>query len=257
MEQAALLGVVEGLTEFLPVSSTFHLIWASTLLGLPQTDFLKLFEVAIQSGAILAVLALYFDTLRRDRALVARVAVSFVPTALVGFVLYRLIKDVFFESPLLQLAVFALVGIVFIVVEALWRGRALPREARSLSYREAVAVGLCQALAVVPGVSRAGAVILGMMALGVRRDEAARYSFLLAVPTILAASGYDLLQMRDTLSAGASNLAFLAVGFAASFASALLVMRWFIGFLQRHSLAVFGWYRLAAAAALALLFRPA
>lgn len=255
MEHAVVLGVVEGLSEFLPISSTFHLIWAATLLELPQTAFLKLFEVAIQSGAILAVLALYFDTLRRDRALVARVAVSFVPTAIVGLVLYRLIKDVFFESRLLQLAVFALVGIAFIAVERLWRGRALPREARGLSYREAVAVGLCQALAVVPGVSRAGAVMLGMMALGVRRDEAARYSFLLAVPTILAASGYDLFQTRDAIG-GSTDAAFLAVGAATSFLSALLVMRWFIGYLQRHSLAVFGWYRLAAAAVLWLLFNP-
>ena len=251
--QAVLLGVLEGATEFLPVSSTFHLIWASRLLGLPDTELQKLFEVVIQSGAVLAILALYARTILTDRALVARLAVSFVPTAVVGLILYRTIKDVFFESAALQLLVFAGVGALFIVAERVWRGRAFDRTAAGLSYRDAAVVGLAQALAVVPGVSRAGAVILALMALGVRRDDAARYSFLLALPTILAAGAYDLYQSRAALGAGAGAIVPIAIGFASAFVAALIVVRWFVRYLQRHSLEPFGLYRLVLAGALVLL----
>ena len=251
--QAVIIGVVEGVTEFLPISSTFHVVWASRFLGLSESDFVKLFQIVIQSGAVLAVLVLYARTLLTDRELVTRLVVSFIPTAVVGFLLYRVIKDVFLTDLWLQLVVFALVGVLFIVVERRWVGRPLPRLARDLSFRDAGLVGLAQALAVVPGVSRAGAVILALIALGVRRDEAARYSFLLALPTIVAAGGYDLYQNRGILSSSANAVPVLLAGAIAAFLVAIVVIRWFISYLQSHSLAVFGGYRLVVAIVLAAL----
>ncbi|TMD57444.1 MAG: undecaprenyl-diphosphate phosphatase [Chloroflexi bacterium] len=251
--QAVVIGVVEGITEFLPISSTFHVIWASRFLGLSESDFVKLFQIVIQSGAVLAVLALYTRTLLTDRGLVTRLVASFIPTAVVGFVLYREIKDVFLTSLWLQVVVFALVGALFIVVERFWAHRQLTRTAGDLSLRDAALVGLAQALAVVPGVSRAGAVILALIGLGVRRDEAARYSFLLALPTIVAAGAYDLYQSRGILASSASAVPLLLAGAIASFIVALVVIRWFIAYLQSHTLAAFGVYRLVVAVILAAL----
>lgn len=251
--QSLLLGIIEGLTEFLPVSSTFHLIWMSRWLGLPATEFQKMFEVVIQAGAILAVVTLYFETLRRDHALLKKVIVSFIPTAVVGLMIYKVIKSYFFDNYALQLAVFALIGLLFILYETRRRSPLL-QDLTSLSYKQAAIVGFAQALAVVPGVSRAGAVMLALMLLGTRRDEAAKYSFLLAVPTILAAAALDLLK-APAVTASAQNWLALAVGFAAAFLSALLVIKWFISFIQKYSLTAFGWYRILLAGLLWLIFK--
>lgn len=237
--QAIVLGLVEGITEFLPISSTFHLIWAAKILQIPTTDFLKLFEVAIQGGAILAVLTLYWKKLS------AKVMASFVPTAVVGLVLYKIIKNIFFENMILQLSVFAGVGILFFIFEKWYQKQT--KRITEISYFQAVLIGLIQALAVVPGVSRAGAVILGMMGLGVSREESAKYSFLLAVPTILSASAYDLWKMRSLLSGQTENIQMLIIGSIAAFVSALVIVKWFVGFLQRNTLRTFGWYRLVVA----------
>lgn len=243
---AGILGVIEGLTEFLPVSSTFHLIWFSKLLGITQNDFTKLFEVVIQSGAILAVVILYYKTVIHDRILMKKVLMSFLPTAIVGFMLYKVIKSIFFENAVLQLAVFIAVGLIFVVLEFFWRNRSLYREAKTLTYKEAVIVGLAQSLAVIPGVSRAGAVILSLMMVGVKRDEAARFSFLLALPTILAASFFDLFKMRRVLWGQTSSALIILAGFIAAFISALFIMKWFISYLEKNSLSRFGWYRILA-----------
>ncbi len=242
--QAAVLGVVEGVTEYLPISSTFHLIWAGKLLGLGQTEFQKLFEIVIQSGAILSILVLYLQTFYQDQKLVKKIAVSFIPTAAVGFLLYKVIKNVFLTSFSLQLAVFALVGVLFIVFEKARSGKSLTRDNNAITYKEALFVGLIQSLAVIPGVSRAGAVILALMFLGVKRSEAAKYSFLLAVPTLLAASALDLLKSGAVLLAQPQNISLLLVGFVTSFLSALVVVKWFISYLQKNTITAFGWYRI-------------
>lgn len=237
--QAVVLGLIEGVTEFLPISSTFHLIWVAKLLQIPATDFVKLFEVAIQGGAILAVLTLYWNKLS------ARVLVSFIPTAVVGLVLYKIIKGIFFENMTLQLVVFAGVGLLFFVFEKWYQKQT--KKITEISFMQAILIGLIQALAVVPGVSRAGAVMLGMMGLGISREESAKYSFLLAVPTILAASFYDLWKMRSLLSGQIENVQLLIVGSVAAFVSALVIVKWFVGFLQKHTLTIFGWYRFVVA----------
>jgi len=236
------LGVVEGATEFLPISSTFHLIWVSKMLGIAATDFQKAFEVIIQGGAILAVVVLYWKTITTNSSLIKKVCVSFIPTAAVAFTLYNSIKDIFFESVVLQLLVFVFIGVVFILYEKFSKRR-LGSNLSGLSYKDAVVIGLIQALAIIPGVSRAGAVILGLMFLGVKRDEAAAYSFLLAVPTLFAASGLDFVKILPDLILYKNSMGVLLAGFISSFISALLVAKWLIGYLKKHSLSSFGWYR--------------
>jgi len=252
---ALILGIIEGLTEFLPISSTFHLLFASKLLGITQTEFSKFFDVFIQAGAILAVVVLFFKDWFKDIELLKKVAVSFVPTAIVGFVLHQVIKDVFFESERLMIASFLIVGFLFLMVESrIKKGTLnLNKSLVTLSYSQAVLIGLFQAMAVVPGVSRAGAVIVGMMVLGFRREDAAKYSFTLAVPTILAAALLDVVKMRENLSLmDSANTMALAVGFVAAFLSALIIIKWFIQFLRSNSLSVFAWYRWVVGTALLL-----
>jgi len=250
-----ILGIVEGLTEFLPISSTFHLIFVSKALGTGESDFVKLFNVFIQSGAILAVLALYWKSLRRDRALVKKTLAAFGPTALLGILSYVVIKQVFFESDMGMTAVFLLVGALFFVFEGLVKkGWLRPEKALSeLTYGNAILIGIAQCLAFLPGVSRAGAVILTMMILGFRRADAAAFSFLLAVPTLLAAGAYDLYNTREAILHSANNALLLAVGAVFAFAVAYLVMRWFIRYLQRHTLHLFGFYRLIVGSILLLV----
>lgn len=246
--QAIILGIVEGLTEFLPVSSTFHLIWTARLLGIPQTDFQKLFEVFIQGGAILAIFVLYWQVAKKEFELLKKVAVAFVPTAVVGLLMYKVIKDVFFAQTWIMLVVFIIVGLVFFLAEFLIKKEhlKLTKNLTSLTYKQAVLIGLLQALAVMPGVSRAGAVIVSMMFLQFKREESAKFSFLLAVPTILAASGYDLVKMRSQLSGGATHIELLLIGTLVAFVSAYFVVKWFVTFLQHNSLNSFGWYRVVA-----------
>ena len=243
--QILLLGIIEGITEFLPISSTFHLIWTSRFLGLVQSDFIKLFEVFIQSGAILAVVFMYGKQILKNTSLMKRLIVSFIPTAVVGYVLYGLIKGVFFESPLLTTSIFIGVGVVFLMVEFFIKKNIIltKKGINLLTYQDAVLIGLFQALAVVPGVSRAGAVLIGMMILGYRRDESAKYSFMLSIPTILSASAYDFWKMREIISPDNNTVLLLTIGTVIAFFSAYFGVAWFIYYLQKHSLSLFGWYR--------------
>ncbi len=253
--ESVFLGLVEGLTEFLPVSSTFHLIFVSKLVGIQEAEFTKLFEVFIQSGAILAVVVLYWKRIKTDRALVTKTLTAFIPTAILGIAAYRTIKDVFFESTALMIGIFVFVGIVFLGFEALVkRGLIRPQKPiLELTYRNAIIIGLAQSLAFLPGVSRAGAVILAMMLLGHRRDDSAAFSFLLAIPTIFSAGAYDLYKTRNVLLASGPQAWTLVVGFIAAFAVAYFAVKWFIRYLENHTLNLFGIYRLAAGSLLLLL----
>jgi len=195
--QAIVIGIVEGVTEFLPISSTFHQIFTAKILGITQTDFIKLFEVFIQCGAIVAVILLYWNTIEKDRELVKKTLIAFVPTAIIGFALNKIIQDVFFNSTSLLLCAFIVVGFLFFIVEFYFSRdkNVLRRSLTSFTYTEAIVIGIVQACAVLPGVSRAGAVLLGMMFMRFKRDEAARFSFLLAIPTLFAASFFDLFKI--------------------------------------------------------------
>lgn len=255
MIHSIILGITEGLTEFLPVSSTFHLIWMSRLLMLPQSDFVKLFEVAIQGGAILAVIMLFWREVVTDQELLKKLMLSFIPTAAVGFVLYTIIKGVFFDSIFFTTSVFIVVGVLFLIIEYLIRHQILfpTKSIAALTYAGALGIGLFQSLAVIPGISRAGAVLVGMMILGYDRSESAKYSFMLAVPTVLMASAYDLYKMRDMLTMQSNTITLLLVGSLVAGVFGLLSVRWLVGYLQHHSLAVFGWYRIILGIILLLL----
>ncbi|MFH1244736.1 MAG: undecaprenyl-diphosphate phosphatase [bacterium] len=244
-----ILGIVEGLTEFLPISSTFHLIIVGKLLGLQDNSFTSMFEVVIQGGAIMSLLFIYTKTFLANRQLSLKVIFSFIPTAIVGLILYRIIKGIFFSTDWLMLAVFVGMGILFLLVERLvTRGQlSLHKSLNSLSWTEALLVGLAQSSAVIPGISRSGSVISLMVFLGYRRDEAAKYTFLLSVPTILSASLLDLFQNKSLFVANPENFAPLLVGFVVSFIVAYFVVKWLLRYLGTHTLRLFAWYRFVVA----------
>lgn len=249
---AIILGVVEGITEFLPISSTGHLILTSKLLGLAGSDFLISFEIAIQLGAILAVVFLYWRKLLVDRGLVARVLAAFVPTAVIGLALHGLVKTYLLGNAQVVLISLFVGGIVLILFEY-WFAKKAKLEVRIehvdgspiITYKQAVIVGLVQSLAIVPGVSRAAATVVGGLALGLPRKTIVEFSFLLAIPTMAAATGLDLLKTGASFSV--QEWQFLAIGFIVSAVVALLAIKWLLRFVIHHSFAVFGWYRVLMA----------
>ena len=246
--EVMILGLVEGATEFLPISSTAHLIITSSFLRLPQSVFISFFEVFIQSGAILAVIFLYFDYIRKHQDLIPKVLISFVPTAIIGFFMREIIKTVFFQSMTIIASSLFIVGILFIVIEMLIQKKklTLKKSLTDLSYQDAFFAGLIQSFAIIPGVSRAGAVIVGMMFMKYKRSEGAVYSYLLAVPTIIGASILDLVKTDYSLLTN-QNIMIVGTGFLVSFFSALMFIKWFIKYLQSNSLTLFGLYRIILA----------
>jgi undecaprenyl-diphosphatase len=247
---AGLLGVVEGLTEFLPVSSTGHLILADTLLGI-EGPASKLFDIVIQFGAILAVCWVYRERFIRaagglasdptSQRFVANILIAFLPAVVAGVFLYRLIKEVLF-SPWVVAVSLIIGGILILVIE---RVRPQPQilDVDQMRMRTALGIGCCQILAMIPGVSRAGATIMGAMMLRVDRAAATQFSFFLAVPTMLGAAVYDLYKNRAILSL--ENGTIIAIGFVVAFFCALFVVRTLVGFVSRHGFGVFAWYRIA------------
>lgn len=252
---ALILGLVEGVTEFLPISSTAHLILASKLLKIPQTDFQKFFEVFIQSGAIIAVFFMYLRYIINHQEIQLKILASFIPTAAIGIGLFNVIKGVFFESNLLIISALFIVAIVFLIMEIfIKRGKLkLDKLKEKITYRDAVLVGFIQALSIIPGVSRAGIVMVGMMLLGYKRKDAAEYSFLLSIPTILAAAFYDVYKVGPFLFLYSGRAAFLVTGFVVSFISAYIVIKWFIGYLKKNTLTPFAIYRIVLAIILLLI----
>lgn len=246
---AILLGILEGLTEFIPVSSTGHLLLAKEALGLdPSWDT---FIVVIQLGAILAVVAVYFARfwniflrLPHDpaaRKFVLSVLVAFIPAALVGLFLYDFIKQVLFESPALICWSLIVGGFVLLGLDRLGRdGRYL--DAMRLPIPTALGVGVIQCLSVIPGVSRSGATIAGGLLLGLDKRAAAEFSFFLAIPTMMGAFAVDLWSSRDALSS--HNVGLIAVGFVTAFLSGLLVMKTFLDLVAKHGFAPFAWWRI-------------
>ncbi|ARJ65740.1 undecaprenyl-diphosphatase [Magnetospirillum sp. ME-1] len=249
MIEALLLGIVEGLTEFLPVSSTAHLMLVGDLLGF-QGSSGKTFEIVIQLGAILAVCWVFRErlwdvavTLNQPRsfAFVRNVLLAFLPSAVVGALAYKYIKQML-NSPLVAASALVVGGFAILAVERLAK-RARVHDIEDMSPALSLGVGACQLLSMVPGVSRAGATILGAMLLGLDRRAAAEFSFFLAIPTMCGASAYSLYKNWSEISFDGAGL--IAIGFVAAFFSALVVVRGFIGFVGRHGFTPFAWYRIA------------
>lgn len=240
---ALILSVVEGLTEFLPISSTGHLILASKLLGIAETDFVKTFEIVIQLGAIMAIVVLYFKKFLSSWNLIKKLITAFIPTAAVGLVLYPFIKNVLLGSSAVTLNALFWGGIALIGVEwFLKRKKFEVKETSEITYRQALIIGTFQSLSVVPGVSRAAATIIGGLLTGLDRSTATEFSFLLAVPTMVAASVLDIYKSRDMLTRGGTLTLF--VGTVLSFVFAILAVKFLINYVKKHDFAAFGVYRI-------------
>lgn len=251
---AVILGLVEGVTEFLPVSSTGHLILTSKLLGLTASDFLSSFEIAIQLGAIMAVVVLYGKTLLANCELIKKVAAAFIPTAIIGLVLYKFIKQVLMGSSLVVVIALFVGGVIIILFEMFYKqADGALDDLKQLSYRQAMLIGVFQSLAVIPGVSRSAATIIGGLSLGVSRRGIVEFSFLLAIPTMAAATALDLLKSAATFTW--PQFGRLAIGSLVSFFVAIWAIKYFLSFIQKHSFIVFGVYRMCVAALFFFLMR--
>ncbi len=300
--QTIILAVVEGLTEFLPISSTAHLVLASELLQIQQTDFVKSFEIMIQLGAILAVVTLYFKELAKNTQLWHKAILAFLPSALVGLFLYDLIKEKLIGNGFVTALALIIGGLVFTLIDKFLPNLktksyrlSIPNRERNLSSPESIgpqsqpdvyqelhesmiydnpkyflptigrskssiddlpakkllAIGLFQSFAVIPGVSRSAASIFGGLLMGLNRNEATRFSFFLAIPTMLAATTLDL--YKSDFNFSQQEFLLLSVGFIGSFITALLAVKLFVSFVQKHSFLPFGIYRIIVGLAWLLL----
>jgi len=238
---AIIFGIVEGLTEFLPVSSTGHLILASKLIGIEQTSFQKSFEVIIQLGSILAVVYAFKDKIFNSIDLWKKLIVGFIPTGILGLMLYKIIKSLFSPSTVAYMLIIG--GAVFLIVEFFYKEKEHHIEnVEKISYLQAFLIGLFQSLAMIPGTSRSGATIIGGLLIGLKRKAATEFSFLLAVPTMFAATGYDILKHFNEFEF--SNITALIAGFLTSFFVALIIIKWFLNFIKKHTFIPFGVYRI-------------
>jgi undecaprenyl-diphosphatase len=240
--KALVLGIVEGLTEFLPISSTGHLILAGDLLGANDERW-SVFNIVIQTGAMLAVV---WEYRRRffnvDVQLYRNLIVAFIPAAVLGLLFSKYIKAYLFHAVPVALA-FIVGGIVILLVENNVRKNPRVETTRAMTWVDALKVGIAQCFALIPGTSRSGATIIGGMLFGLSRKAATEFSFFLAVPTLVAAGGYDLLRHRDLFTR--SDLPMFGVGSVAAFISAFIVVRWLIRYVATHDFKPFAWYRIA------------
>lgn len=248
--QATILSFVEGVTEFLPISSTGHLILTSRLLNIPQTDFVKSFEVCIQFGAILAVVLIYYKKLLGNLDLSKKVFIAFLPTAILGLIFHKFIKQLF--SPEIVLVTLFLGGIFIILFEKFYKAQN-QKNLDKLTLRNAFLIGLAQSVSMIPGVSRAGATIFGGMGAGLSREAATEFSFMLAIPTMAAATALDLIKSDFSFSVGEYIL--LLVGVIGSFFFALFSVRFLLKYIQKNSFYAFGIYRIVLALAFWMLVK--
>jgi undecaprenyl-diphosphatase len=239
--EAIIIAIVEGLTEYLPVSSTGHMIITEWLLKLQNNDFLKLFTVAIQLGAIMAVVVLYYKKFLQSFDFYFKLAVAFIPAGIAGFLLNDVIDELL-ESPLTVGISLLLGGVVLLFTDKWFEGN--PKEEREISYAEAFKIGLFQVISLIPGVSRSGASIIGGLVQKLSRKQAAEFSFFLAVPTMLAATGYKLLKYFNTSGISSEEMKLLSIGNLVAFIVAVIAIKGFIGILNRFGFKPFGWYRI-------------
>ncbi|MFO0743573.1 MAG: undecaprenyl-diphosphate phosphatase [Candidatus Paceibacterota bacterium] len=250
-----ILGIVEGITEFLPISSTGHLILTSHLLKIENTNLLKDFQIIIQLGAILAVIVFYFKELF-NLEVIKKLIVAFLPTGIIGLTIYKFLKEYLLDNYLIVIISLFVGGVVMILIE---KNKKIVKEnaenkfnIKEITYKKAFYLGLWQSIAMIPGVSRSGATIIGGLLMDLKRETIVKFSFLLAVPTMLAATGYDLLKSYKDISFSEINS--IAIGFITSFIFALIFIKWLINYVQRHNFIAFGWYRIIISIIFALVF---
>lgn len=240
--QAIILAIIEGITEYLPISSTGHMIIGSSLMGISELDFTKVFEVNIQFGAILSVLVLYWKRFFQSIQFYTKLLTAFIPAMVIGFFLNDFI-DSLLESVLVVAISMVAGGIILIFIDKYFENKATKED---ISYPDALKIGFFQCIAMIPGVSRSAASIIGGMFQGLSRKNSAEFSFFLAVPTMFAASAYKLLKSykAGTLTFSTEELKLLLVGNVVAFIVAMLAIKFFIGFLQKYGFKVFGYYRI-------------
>lgn len=262
-----ILGIVEGITEFLPISSTGHLILVSAILNIPETLTLKSFEIIIQLGAILAVVVLYFKELFHLETL-KKILIAFIPTAIIGLAFYKIIKNYFLGNVLVVIISLLLGGVVMILIERRYKrknkfekpefDKKLASEQKTtfqikdISLKKAFYLGIFQAIAIIPGVSRSGATIIGGLLMNLKRETIVKFSFLLAIPTIAAATGLDILKNYQNFNQ--ADLLNISLGFIVSFIFSLIFIKWLITYIQKHNFIIFGWYRIILAVIFFLVF---
>jgi undecaprenyl-diphosphatase len=246
--QAIVLAIVEGITEFLPVSSTGHMIIVSALMGINENSFVKVFEVNIQFGAILSVVVLYYKRFFQSIDFYFRLFVAFLPAAFIGFLLGDLIDSLLESVPVVAISLL-LGGIFLLFVDKLFAGS--NQDPQPVAYMTGLKIGFFQCIAMIPGVSRSAASIVGGQWLGLSRKAAAEFSFFLAVPTMFAASAYKLL--KDYKQIAESEIGLLLLGNAVAFLVAMLAIKFFIGFLTQYGFKLFGYYRIVLGGMILLL----
>lgn len=241
--EAIILGIVEGITEFLPVSSTAHIALASQMMRLPQDDFIYSFNIIIQIAPIFSVMFIYYHTLLQSLDIWKKLIASFIPTGAIGFLFHKQIEEMFSSNSIVLWMIAT--GIFFLIIEFLYAKKDHTTESlENVTYKQAVAVGFIQALSLIPGVSRSGSTILGGMLLGMKRETAMSFSFLLAIPTMTAASGYTLLKEYSSLSF--DNLFLIVIGFIVSFFVGWAAVKSFLALVSKYNFTPFGIYLIAS-----------
>lgn len=248
--QAIVLAIIEGLTEFLPVSSTGHMILGSAVMGIETDPFVKMFNVAIQFGAILSVIVLYRRRFFKTFDFYFKLFVAFLPAAFIGFLLVDYI-DMMLENVVVVAVMLVVGGIVLLFVDKWFKGGDIDFD---INYREAFSIGLFQVIAMIPGVSRSAATIIGGLSQKLTRKAAAEFSFFLAVPTMFAATGYKMLKYYYEIGFESKDFNVLIVGNIVAFVVALLAIRSFVSYVTKHGFKVFGYYRIALGLAIIVLY---
>jgi undecaprenyl-diphosphatase len=240
--QSIILSIVEGLTEFLPVSSTGHMILVSALMRINDNEFVKTFEIAIQIGAILAIVLLYYKRFLQSFEIYLKLAMAFIPAAVVGFLAYDLIKSILFNPFIVSISL-VIGGVIIIIIDGhVTQKKSQVQDLEKISYKNAFYIGLIQCFSIIPGVSRAAATIIGGVFNGFDKKQATEFSFLLAVPVMFAATGYDLLKTPVEFSR--YDILLLSVGLVGAFLSALLAVKLFLKIVQNYGFKYFGYYRI-------------
>jgi undecaprenyl-diphosphatase len=243
--QAIVLSILEGLTEFLPISSTGHLILAQKYLAITTTEFSKSFDIIIQFAAILAVVWYFRQKLLSSYKIWSQTIIAFIPTGLIGFLLYKIIRHFLLENPLVTAYSLLLGGLALLLVDRLEKINSGQKKITELSPKQLLGIGLFQSLSIVPGVSRSAASIVGGLISGLSRLQAVEFSFILAIPTMFAATAYDLL--KSGLHFSSSEYLILFIGCLFAFLSSLLAVKFFLNFIKKHNFTVFAIYRILLA----------
>ncbi len=249
--QSIILGIIEGFTEFLPISSTAHLILSGELLRIPSSEFLKTFNISIQLGAILAVVILYWKKIWSSWPLIGKIAAAFIPTTVIGLALYKITKNYLMDSlPLIAVTLF-LGGVILIIFERNYKKKQqqadtkIGKNLEEMTYKQAAIIGACQTIAMVPGVSRSATTIISGLSLGLSRQAIVEFSFLLAIPTMAGATGLDLFKSREMIIAlNGSDLIAWAIGFILSFITAIIGVKFLLKFIKNNDFIGFAYYRI-------------